>query len=134
MTFAKQFKTHCSALLLSKAKTQNFNFLPKTIFAFLMLNTMSLAYNKIFGAKFLNFEHLETICLYTACYKVFYRKRYEIRLAIEPLFSAIEPLLHSHTATVVIQQSFFYSLIVALSDRKRGFIVMRECCLYGILK
>ena len=30
--------------------------LPKTIFAFLMLNTMSPAHNKIFGAKFLSFE------------------------------------------------------------------------------
>ena len=29
---------------------------PKTIFAFLMLNTMSPAHNKIFGAKFLSFE------------------------------------------------------------------------------
>ena len=33
--------------------------LPKTIFAFLMLNTMSPAHNKIFGAKFLSFERLE---------------------------------------------------------------------------
>ena len=32
--------------------------LPNTIFAFLMLNTMSPAYNKIFGAKFLSFERL----------------------------------------------------------------------------
>ena len=32
--------------------------LPKTIFAFLMLNTMSWAHNKIFGAKFLSFERL----------------------------------------------------------------------------
>ena len=28
----------------------------KTIFAFLMLNTMTSAHNKIFGAKFLSFE------------------------------------------------------------------------------
>ena len=34
--------------------------LPNTIFAFLMLKTMSPAHNKIFGAKFLSFEHLET--------------------------------------------------------------------------
>ena len=32
--------------------------LPNTIFAFLMLNTMSPAHNKIFGAKFLSFERL----------------------------------------------------------------------------
>ena len=44
-----------------------------TIFAFLMLNTMSWAHNKIFGAKFLSFERLEPICLYTACYAVFWR-------------------------------------------------------------
>ena len=30
--------------------------LGKTIFAFLILNTMSSAHNKIFGAKFLSFE------------------------------------------------------------------------------
>ena len=35
------------------AKTIGFG---KTIFAFLMLNTMSPAHNKIFGAKFLSFE------------------------------------------------------------------------------
>ena len=33
----------------------------------------------------------------------FLRKCYEIRLANEPFFSAIEPLLHSNTATVIIQ-------------------------------
>ena len=32
---------------------------PKTIFAFLMLNTTSPAHNKIFGAKFLSFERLK---------------------------------------------------------------------------
>ena len=35
-----------------------------------MLNTMSSAHNKIFGAKFLSFERLEAMCLYTACYAV----------------------------------------------------------------
>ena len=35
------------------AKTIGFG---KTIFAFLMLNTMTSAHNKIFGAKFLSFE------------------------------------------------------------------------------
>ncbi len=44
---------------------------PKTIFAFLTLNTPRSARNKIFGAKFLSFEHLETTCLNTACYAVF---------------------------------------------------------------
>ena len=42
-----------------------------TIFAFLMLNTISPAHNKIFGAKFLSFERLETMCLYTVSYAVF---------------------------------------------------------------
>ena len=68
-----------------------------------MLNTMSPAHNKIFGAKFLSFERLETTRLYTACYTVFWTKRYEIRLANEPFFAAIAPLLHSNTATIVIQ-------------------------------
>ena len=52
------------------AKTIGFG---KTIFAFLMLNTMTSAHNKIFGAKFLSFERLEAIRLYTACYAVFLR-------------------------------------------------------------
>ena len=38
-----------------------------------MLNTMSSAHNKIFGAKFLSFERLETMCLYTVSYVVFWR-------------------------------------------------------------
>ena len=36
-----------------------------------MLNTMSPAYNKIFGAKFLSFERLEITCLYTVDYTAF---------------------------------------------------------------
>ena len=41
----------------SKLKIPNSSVVPpKTIFAFLMLNTMSPAHNKIFGAKFLSFE------------------------------------------------------------------------------
>ena len=38
-----------------------------------MLNTMSSAHNKIFGAKFLSFERLETMYLYTASYADFWR-------------------------------------------------------------
>ena len=64
------------------AKTIGFG---KTIFAFLMLNTMTSAHNKIFGAKFLSFERLEAIRLYTACYAVLLPKRYKIRLA-KPYF------------------------------------------------
>ena len=68
-----------------------------------MLNTMSPAHNKIFGAKFLSFERLKAMCLYTVCYVFFQTKRYGIRLANELLFSAKEPLLHANTATIVIQ-------------------------------
>ena len=32
---------------------------------------MSPAHNKIFGAKFLSFEHLKTTYLYSVCYAVF---------------------------------------------------------------
>ena len=42
-----------------------------TIFAFLMLNTPRPAHDKIFGAKFLSFERLEIICLYTVGCAVF---------------------------------------------------------------
>ena len=38
-----------------------------------MLNTMSPAHNKIFGAKFLSFERLEAIRLYTVSCAVFLR-------------------------------------------------------------
>ena len=34
---------------------------------------MSSAHNKIFGAKFLSFEHLETMRLYTVSYAVLSR-------------------------------------------------------------
>ena len=34
---------------------------------------MSPAHNKILGAKFLSFERLETMCLYTVSYTVFWR-------------------------------------------------------------
>ena len=38
-----------------------------------MLNTLRSAHNKIFGAKFLSFERLEIIYLYSVCYTVFWR-------------------------------------------------------------
>ena len=44
--------------------------LTMTIFAFLMLNTISPAHNKIFGAKFLSFERLETMYSYTVGYAI----------------------------------------------------------------
>ena len=42
-----------------------------TIFAFLTLNTMSSAHNKIFGAKFSSFERFELMRLRTVGYAVF---------------------------------------------------------------
>ena len=50
------------------AKTIGFG---KTIFAFLMLNTMSSAHNKIFGAKFSSFERFELMRLRTVGYAIF---------------------------------------------------------------
>ena len=44
--------------------------LGKTIFAFLMLNTMSSAHNKIFGAKFLSFGRVRITGLYSVIYTV----------------------------------------------------------------
>ena len=38
-----------------------------------MLNTMSSAHNKIFGAKFMSFERFETMYLYTASYADLWR-------------------------------------------------------------
>jgi len=53
--------------------------------------------------EILEFERFGITCLYTACYAVFRTKRREIRLANEPFYAAIEPLLHYNTAAVVIQ-------------------------------
>ena len=45
--------------------------LADTIFAFLMLNTMSSAHNKIFGAKFSSFERFGLMRLRTVGYAIF---------------------------------------------------------------
>ena len=47
----------------------------------------------------------------------FYDKRCEIRLANEPLFSAIEPLLHSKTATLGkrIRDAAFFLIIMLVT-------------------
>ena len=42
-----------------------------TIFAFLTLNTMSSAHDKIFGAEFSSFERFELMRLRTVCYAIF---------------------------------------------------------------
>ena len=59
----------------------------------------------------------------------FLTKCYEIRLAKEPFFNAIEPLLHSNTVAVGTQKSLFCAPIAALSECKRGFFVWRRFCL-----
>ena len=52
-------RTAWGGIVAKYAKTIGFG---KTIFAFLMLNTMSSAHNKIFGAKFLSFERAGIVC------------------------------------------------------------------------
>ena len=53
---------------------QNSDALPSdTIFAFLMLNTMSSAHDKIFGAKFSSFERFELMRLRTVGYAILWR-------------------------------------------------------------
>ena len=74
-----------------------------TIFAFLIARSASPAHNKIFGAKFLSFERFEIMCFIHSVLCSSLAKRYEIRLANVPFFSAIEPLLHSNTVAVGIQ-------------------------------
>ena len=50
-------------MFLSKLIIPNSDALPSdTIFAFLMLKTMSPTHEEIFGAKFLSFERLELWC------------------------------------------------------------------------
>ena len=44
---------------------------PKTIFAFLTLNTPRSAHEEIFGAKFLSFDGVVISGLHTVCYAVF---------------------------------------------------------------
>ena len=61
---------------------------------------MSSAHDKIFGAKFSSFERFELIRLRTVC--DFMTKRHKIRLAKEPFFDAIAPLLHYNSATFTV--------------------------------
>ena len=59
----------------------------------------------------------------------FMAKCYEIRLANEPFFAAIAPLLHSNSGTFIMQKCHFYCLIVALLECKSGAIVKFGCSL-----
>ena len=111
---------------------QNSDALPSdTIFAFLLLNTMSSAHDKIFCAKFSSFERFELMHLRTVGYAIFWRSVMKSGSQKSRFFSAIEPPLHSNTVTFIIQQSLFYAPTVALSECKRGFIVKRGCCLHS---
>ena len=74
-----------------------------------MLNTMSSAHNKIFGAKFLSFEHLETMCLYTVSYVIFGRSAMKsdsqmsyFCLSWRHFYTPIVPLLSCNSATFTL--------------------------------
>ena len=71
-----------------------------TIFAFLTLKTASPAHNKIFGAKFLSFERLRLICLYTVDYTYFGASKQSNEHVKQPLYVVIETLYHSNTSTI----------------------------------
>ena len=68
-----------------------------------MLNTMSSAHNKIFGAKFSSFEHLEAMRLYTVSYAVFRRGAMKSDSQMSHFCMQIAPLLHSNSATIIMQ-------------------------------
>ena len=44
-------------------------------------------------------------------------------------WAAIEPLLHSNTATIVMQKSHYCTLVALLLEYKSGAIVKLGCCL-----
>ena len=65
-----------------------------------MLNTMSSAHNKIFGAKFVSFERFEITCLHTVFYAVFKRnvmksdsQKSRFLLLYSHFYTTIQPLL-----------------------------------------
>ena len=99
----------------------------KTIFAFLMLNTMSSAHNKIFGAKFLSFERVATMFCHSVDYAAMKRNAQQMTEQNKHHWVAIEPLLHSNTATVVIQKRHYCTLIGLLLEGKRGCIDKSGC-------
>ena len=104
-----------------KLINQNSDALPSdTIFAFLMLNTMSSAHDKIFGEKFSSFERFELIRLRTVGYVIFWRNIMKSDSQKSRFFSAIEPLLHSNTVAVGTQKSLFCAPIAALSSVKEA--------------
>ena len=74
-----------------------------TIFAFLTLNTATWAHNEIFGAKFLSFERAASTSLLSVGYAVFCMMCAMICVLKQPLYAIIEPLLHSNSATFIMQ-------------------------------
>lgn len=74
-----------------------------TIFAFLTLNTATWAHNEIYGAKFLSFERATSTSLWSVGYAVIVWCVQWFGVLKQPLYAIIEPLLHSNSATIVMQ-------------------------------
>ena len=74
-----------------------------TIFAFLTLNTATWAHKEIFGAKFLSFGRAASTYLLSVGYAIITWCVQWFGVLKQPLYAIIEPLLHSYTATVVMQ-------------------------------
>ena len=75
-----------------------------TIFVFLTLKTASLAHYKIFGAKFLSFEHASIAYWCTVGYAA--KKRNMQWMTVKNMHQrgTIEPVCHSNTASIVIRK------------------------------
>ena len=73
------------------------------IFAFLTLNTPRSAHNKIFGAKFLSFERAVIVYWNTADYAAKKRSVQWMTEQNKHHWVAIAPLLHSNSATFIMQ-------------------------------
>ena len=93
---------------------------PKTIFAFLTLNTPRSAHNKIFGAKFLSFERLVLTSSQPTHYTTDKQNTPRIAQQNQLVYVAKEPLLHCHRATVIMQNSLSCLPIVEVLECKRG--------------
>ena len=97
------------------------------IFAFLTLNTPRSAHKEILSAKFLSFERAAIACWYIADYAVGRRNVQWMTKLNKSHWVAIEPLLHSNTASLAMQYSLFCTLIALLLECKRGCIDKSGC-------
>ena len=79
-----------------------------------MLNTPRSAHKEILGAKFLSFERAAIACWYIADYAAKKRSVQWMAKQNEPHWAAIEPLLHSNTASIAMQKSLSFTLIELL--------------------